>query len=162
MSEIDWKHRLSALESQILMREKWRSIGQSQDTMWEAQAIITFPPPTSSSGPYFLATRSLLSTNEVPMFASSPWGGQGTPSTWLCFQLARHSQWPRPHKREAVDQWNHDDVIDSTVVWGEKLHVWGWWGQMFRRQQHLSQIRQQWASSGQQQEDKDWVGTRVV
>ena len=29
-----------------MMREKWRSIGQSQDTMWEAQAIITFPPPT--------------------------------------------------------------------------------------------------------------------
>ena len=27
------------------------------------------------------------------------------------------------HEREAVDERNDDDVIDSTVVWGEKLHV---------------------------------------
>ena len=164
MSEIDWKHRLSALGSQIMMREKWRSIGQSQDTMWEAQAIITFPPPTHPPPPL-----------QVPIFLLP--GHYCLPTRFPCLQvhLEEGRALPRPgfvFNSHATAN-DHDltkgrplmygtlMMLSTQMLSGEKS-VWDWWGQMFRRQQHLSQIRQQWASSGQQQEDKDWVGTRVV
>ena len=68
-----------------MMREKWRSIGQSQDTMWEAQAIITFPPPTHPPPPL-----------QVPIFLLP--GHYCLPTRFPCLQvhLEEGRALPRP------------------------------------------------------------------